>query len=88
MTWPDLLTDNKTGVTYYLARVGVTAEGYKKLGKRQLQSGHAGGGDFPHRRALHADLPVEPVIAPEEQECISRHPGRRNEPVANRAGGS
>lgn len=35
----DLLTDNKTGVTYYLARVGVTAEGYKKLGKRQLQSG-------------------------------------------------
>jgi membrane fusion protein, protease secretion system len=35
----DLLTDNKTGVTYYLARVGVTPEGYKKLGKRQLQSG-------------------------------------------------
>ena len=35
----DLLTDNKTGQTYYLARVGVTPEGYKKLGKRQLQSG-------------------------------------------------
>jgi membrane fusion protein, protease secretion system len=35
----DLLTDNKTGVSYYLARVGVTPEGYKKLGKRQLQSG-------------------------------------------------
>ena len=35
----DLLTDNRTGVTYYLARVGVTADGYKKLGKRQLQPG-------------------------------------------------
>ena len=35
----DLLTDPKTGATYYLARVGVTAEGYKKLGKRQMQSG-------------------------------------------------
>lgn len=35
----DLLVDNRTGVGYYLARVGVTAEGYKKLGKRQLQPG-------------------------------------------------
>ncbi len=35
----DLLTDPRTGVTYYLARVGVTADGYKKLGKRQLQPG-------------------------------------------------
>ena len=35
----DLLVDNKTGAGYYLARVGVTPEGYKKLGKRQLQSG-------------------------------------------------
>ena len=35
----DLLTDPKTGVSFYLARVGVTAEGYKKLGKRQMQSG-------------------------------------------------
>lgn len=35
----DLLVDPQTGVGYYLARVGVTAEGYKKLGKRQLQPG-------------------------------------------------
>ncbi len=35
----DLLVDQQTGVGYYLARVGVTAEGYKDLGKRQLQPG-------------------------------------------------
>ena len=35
----DLLVDQRTGVSYYLARVGVTADGYKKLGKRQLQPG-------------------------------------------------
>jgi protease secretion system membrane fusion protein len=35
----DLLTDPHTGAGYYLARVAVTEEGYKKLGKRQLQPG-------------------------------------------------
>lgn len=35
----DLLVDQQTGAGYYLARVGVTTEGYKKLGKRQLQPG-------------------------------------------------
>jgi protease secretion system membrane fusion protein len=35
----DLLVDQHTGAGYYLARVGVTAEGYKKLGKRELQPG-------------------------------------------------
>ena len=35
----DLLVDQHTGMSYYLARVGVTAEGLKKLGKRQLQPG-------------------------------------------------
>ena len=35
----DLLTDPQTGQPYYLARVGVTADGYQKLGKRQLQPG-------------------------------------------------
>ena len=35
----DLLVDQQSGVSYYLARVGVTAEGYKMLGKRQLQPG-------------------------------------------------
>jgi len=35
----DLLVDQHSGAGYYLARVGVTAEGYKKLGKRQLQPG-------------------------------------------------
>jgi protease secretion system membrane fusion protein len=35
----DVLVDQHTGAPYYLARVGVTAEGYKQLGKRQLQPG-------------------------------------------------
>ena len=35
----DQLIDQHTGLGYYLARVGVTAEGYKKLGTRQLQPG-------------------------------------------------
>jgi membrane fusion protein, protease secretion system len=35
----DLLTDSRTGVSYYLARIAVTPEGMKKLGKRQMQPG-------------------------------------------------
>lgn len=35
----DLLIDQHTGAGYYLARVGVTTDGYKKLGKRELQPG-------------------------------------------------
>jgi len=35
----DVLVDPQTGISYYLARVGVTADGYKMLGKRQLQPG-------------------------------------------------
>lgn len=35
----DLLIDQQTGAGYYLARVGVTADGYKRLGNRQLQPG-------------------------------------------------
>ena len=35
----DLLVDPQTGVGYYLARVAVTPEGFKALGKRQLQPG-------------------------------------------------
>jgi protease secretion system membrane fusion protein len=35
----DLLVDPQTGIGYFLARVAVTAEGYKKLGNRQLQPG-------------------------------------------------
>jgi protease secretion system membrane fusion protein len=35
----DLLVDPQSGAGYYLARVGVTADGYAKLGKRQLQPG-------------------------------------------------
>lgn len=35
----DLLTEPQTGATYYLARVQVTQEGLKTLGKRQLQPG-------------------------------------------------
>jgi protease secretion system membrane fusion protein len=35
----DLLTDPQSGVQYYLSRVSVTPQGYKKLGKRVLQPG-------------------------------------------------
>ena len=35
----DLLTDPQTNIPYYLARVQVTPEGMKELGKRQLQPG-------------------------------------------------
>lgn len=35
----DLLTDARTGAPYFLARVAVTPEGLKKLGKHQLQPG-------------------------------------------------
>lgn len=35
----DLVIEPHTGAGYYLARVGVTPEGFKELGKRQLQPG-------------------------------------------------
>lgn len=35
----DLLTDPHSGVSYYLARIGVTPEGMKVLGKRQMLPG-------------------------------------------------
>jgi membrane fusion protein, protease secretion system len=35
----DLLTDQQTNVQYYLSRVSVTPEGYKKLGKHVMQPG-------------------------------------------------
>ncbi len=35
----DLLTDPQTGIQYYLSRVAVTPDGYKMLGKHQLQPG-------------------------------------------------
>ena len=35
----DLLTEQQSGVSYYLARVQVTPEGLKVLGKRHLQPG-------------------------------------------------
>lgn len=35
----DLLTEQQTGAQYFLSRVAVTPEGYKRLGKRQLQAG-------------------------------------------------
>jgi protease secretion system membrane fusion protein len=35
----DLITDPQTNVSYYLARVSVTPDGLKKLGKRQMQPG-------------------------------------------------
>jgi membrane fusion protein, protease secretion system len=35
----DLITDQQTNTSYYLARIAVTPEGLKKLGKRQMQPG-------------------------------------------------
>lgn len=35
----DLIVEPQTGAAYYLARIAVTADGYKVLGKRQLQPG-------------------------------------------------
>lgn len=35
----DLITDPATNMSYYLARVAVTADGLKKLGRRQMQAG-------------------------------------------------
>lgn len=35
----DLLVDGHSGASYFLARIAVTPEGMKKLGKRQMQAG-------------------------------------------------
>ena len=35
----DLLTDQQTGVSYYLARVQISPEGMKDLGDRRMQPG-------------------------------------------------
>ncbi|HSH89374.1 MAG TPA: HlyD family type I secretion periplasmic adaptor subunit [Ramlibacter sp.] len=51
----DLLTDPQTGVQYYLSRVAVTPEGYKKLGKRTLQPG----------------MPVEVVLKTGERSLLT-----------------
>jgi len=51
----DLLSDPQTGVQYYLARVSVQPEGYKKLGKRVLQPG----------------MPVEVVLKTGERSLLA-----------------
>ncbi len=51
----DLLTDPQNGMTYYLARVVVTPEGLKKLGKRQMQPG----------------MPVEVVLRTGERSMLT-----------------
>ena len=51
----DLLTDAQTNVSYYLARVKLTAEGMKSLGSRQLQPG----------------MPVEIVIKTGERSLLT-----------------
>jgi protease secretion system membrane fusion protein len=51
----DLLVNEKTGIAYYLARVAVTKEGIKKLGKRQLQAG----------------MPVEVVVITGERSMLT-----------------
>ena len=51
----DLLTDPQSGMAYYLARVAVTPEGLKKLGKRQMQPG----------------MPVEVVLRTGERSMLT-----------------
>lgn len=51
----DLLTDQQSGVSYFLSRVAVTPEGYKQLGKRQLQPG----------------MPVEVVLKTGERSLLT-----------------
>jgi len=51
----DLLTDQQSGVQYFLSRVSVTPEGYKQLGKRQLQPG----------------MPVEVVLKTGERSLLT-----------------
>ncbi|MCL2875141.1 MAG: HlyD family type I secretion periplasmic adaptor subunit [Betaproteobacteria bacterium] len=51
----DLLVNEQTGIPYYLARVSVTEEGMKKLGKRQLQAG----------------MPVEVVVITGERSMLT-----------------
>ena len=51
----DLLTEPQTGVPYYLARVQVTSEGAKTLGKRQL----------------HPGMPVEVVFKTGERSVLT-----------------
>ena len=51
----DLLTDPQNGMTYYLARVVVTPEGLKKLGKRQMLPG----------------MPVEVVLRTGERSMLT-----------------
>ena len=51
----DLLTEPQTNVTYYLARVELTQEGYRKLGVRSLQPG----------------MPVEVVLRTGERSLLT-----------------
>ena len=51
----DMLTDPQNGAGYYLARVAVTPEGLKKLGKRQMQPG----------------MPVEVVLRTGERSMLT-----------------
>jgi len=51
----DLLTDPQNGMPYYLARVVVTPEGLKKLGKRQMLPG----------------MPVEVVLRTGERSLLT-----------------
>jgi membrane fusion protein, protease secretion system len=51
----DLLTDQQSGATYYLSRVSVTPEGYKKLGSRVMQPG----------------MPVEVVLKTGERSLLA-----------------
>ena len=51
----DLITEPQTNISYYLARVSVTAEGMKKLGIHQLQAG----------------MPVEVVIKTGERTVLT-----------------
>ncbi|MDP4028799.1 MAG: HlyD family type I secretion periplasmic adaptor subunit [Gallionella sp.] len=51
----DLITEPQTNMSYYLARVSVTAEGMKELGSRQMQAG----------------MPVEVIIKTGERTVLT-----------------
>lgn len=51
----DLITEPQTNLSYYLARVSVTAEGMKELGSRQMQAG----------------MPVEVIIKTGERTVLT-----------------
>ena len=54
----DAMTDERTGVTYYTARVAVDADGTRQAGRPPASARHAGGNHDRDRRAHHDGIPA------------------------------